>query len=216
MEIERESMTILSWVVGPIQTSIYVVACPRTDQAVIIDAGGESATLLGAIDDRGWELQEIWQTHAHIDHVAGLKEAKEATGVPILMHSLEQPVYDSAVQQGMFFGIPIEPLPPVDQYVEDGQVVNVGELSATVMLLPGHSPGSVAFYFEDEGLFFGGDVLFAGSVGRVDLPGCNPAAMRQSLARVKTLPDDTLVLPGHGPTTTIGEEKKYNPFLQAV
>ena len=214
MEQDRDDVTILTWVVGPIQTSIYVVACPVKKEAVIIDAGGETSTLLKAIEENGWELKAIWQTHAHIDHVAGLNEAKAKTGAPILLHRAEEPVYQSAVQQGLFFGIPTDPLPPVDQYVEDGEVVNVGDLQAQVLFLPGHSPGHVAFYFAEQGLFFGGDVLFAGSVGRVDLPGSSPAQMRQSLARVKTLPEDTKVLPGHGPATTIGQEKQFNPFLR--
>lgn len=215
MEIKRDNLAIFSRVVGPIQTSIYILGCKRTNEAVIIDGGGDAAELLATIDDQQWDLQAIWQTHAHIDHVAGLNDLRQARDAPILLHSLEQPIYDAAVQQGQMFGFQIEPLPPVDQYVEEGQVVNVGELSATVMLLPGHSPGSVAFYFADEGLFFGGDVLFQGSVGRVDLPGSSPQAMRQSLRRVIELPDDTIVLPGHGPKTTIGQEKKSNPFLQA-
>lgn len=214
MKIERERLTVLSWVVGPIQTSIYVIGCEATKKAVIIDAGGDTSQLLEAIDARGWKLEAIWQTHAHIDHVAGLKEAKEASGAPILLHRAEQPVYDAAVQQGMLFGFQIDPLPAVDQYVEEGQIVNVGELKARVMWLAGHSPGSVAFYFEEEGLFFGGDVIFAGSVGRVDLPGGSPAAMRQSLERVKELPEDTVILPGHGPETTVGQEKRLNPFLR--
>lgn len=214
MKIERDNLTVLSWVVGPIHTTIYVIGCEKTKQAVIIDAGGDTKDLLKAIDERGWELTAIWQTHAHIDHVGGLSEAKEATGVPILLHPMEQPVYDAVVQQGMMFGIPIEPLPPVDEYVEDGQLVNVGELQAKVMYLPGHSPGSVAFYFEDEGLFFGGDVIFAGSVGRVDLPGGSAPQMRNSLERVKKLDDEAIILPGHGPSSTVGQEKKLNPYLR--
>ncbi len=214
MEIDRDEIAVLSWVVGPIQTSIYVVGCRTTGKAVIIDAGGNAAGLLEAIDDRDWELTEIWQTHAHVDHVAGLNDVKDARDVPILLHQADQPIYEAAVQQGKMFGFDIEPLPSVDQYVEEGDVVNVGKLEAKVMWLPGHSPGQVAFYFEEQGLFFGGDVVFAGSVGRVDLPGCDPEAMKRSLQRVKELPDGTVILPGHGPTTTVGQEKKANPFLR--
>jgi len=214
MEIDRDELAVLSWVVGPIQTSIYIVGCRATNKAVIIDAGGNAAGLLEAIDDRDWELTEIWQTHAHVDHVAGLNDVKDARDVPILLHQADQPIYEAVLQQGKMFGFDIEPLPSVDQYVEEGDVVNVGKLEAKVMWLPGHSPGQVAFYFEEQGLFFGGDVVFAGSVGRVDLPGCDPEAMKRSLKRVKELPDDTVILPGHGPTTTVGQEKKANPFLR--
>ena len=214
VEIDGDELAVFSWVVGPIQTSIYVIGCKQTKQAVIIDAGGDIDDLLQTIDDRGWQLTEVWQTHAHIDHVAGLNELKDARDVPILLHEAEQPVYDAAVQQGLMFGFRIQPLPSVDKYVEEGQSVNVGQLQATVMLLPGHSPGGVAFYFEKQDLFFGGDVVFKGSVGRVDLPGCDPRAMKQSLQRVKQLPDETIIFPGHGPKTTVGEEKKSNPYLR--
>ena len=214
VEIENDNLCVLSRVVGPIQTSIYVLGCKRSKEAVIIDAGGDSDALVEAIDARSWTLTEVWQTHAHVDHVAGLNDLKDRRDVPILLHEAEQPVYDAAVQQGMMFGFQIEPLPTVEKYVEEGDFVNVGELKAEVLWLPGHSPGSVAFYFKDEGLFFGGDVVFKGSVGRVDLPGCDPKAMRRSLDRVKKLPDDTIILPGHGPRTTVGEEKRSNPFLR--
>ena len=214
MAIERENLEVHAWTVGPIMTNVYVVACRKTGEAVIIDAGAESDQLVDKIEEKGWKLKEIWQTHAHIDHVAGLNEVRARSEAPILMHAADQPLYEMAVQQGAMFGFRIQPLPPVDQYVEEGQVVNVGELKAKVILLPGHSPGSVAFYFWEEGLFFGGDVLFAGSVGRVDLPGSSPVEMRRSLERVKELPDETEVLCGHGPTTTIGQEKRLNPFLR--
>lgn len=212
--IDRDELTVLSRVVGPIQTSIYVLGCKQTGEAVVIDAGGESDALLAEIDERNWELVAIWQTHAHVDHVAGLNELKDRRDAPILLHPNEQPVYDEVVRQGAMFGFDIEPLPPVENYVEDGELVNVGELEAKVMLLPGHSPGSVAFYLEDQALFFGGDVIFAGSIGRVDLPGCDPEAMKESLERVKSLPDETIILPGHGPSTSVGQEKRANPFLR--
>lgn len=213
-EIDNDELAVFSRVVGPIQTSIYVIGCKQTNEAVIIDAGGDIEALLATIDEQDWELQEVWQTHAHIDHVAGLNDLKEARDVPVLLHQAEQPVYDAAVQQGMMFGIPIQPLPAVDKYVEEGQSVNVGELEAKVLWLPGHSPGSVAFYFEKQGLFFGGDVVFAGSIGRVDLPGCDPEAMKRSLRRINdNLPDDMIIFPGHGPRTTLGREKQVNPFF---
>ena len=213
VEIEGEDLAVLSRVVGPIMTSIYVIGCKKSGQAVIIDAGGDIAHLLKTIDERDWELVEVWQTHAHIDHVAGLNDLKGARNVPILLHKAEQPVYDAAVQQGLMFGFQIEPLPAVDRYVEEGQFVNVGELKARVMWLPGHSPGSVAFYFEDRDIFFGGDVVFKGSIGRVDLPGCNPQAMVQSLRQVNELPPETIIFPGHGPKTTLADEQRSNPFF---
>ena len=139
---------------------------------------------------------------------------KERTGAPIYLHPDDRPLYDSAAEQGRFFGYDIEPLPPVDEDLADGQEIHVGELVGKVLLLPGHSPGSVAFWFEELDVVFGGDVLFAGSIGRVDLPLGSPDQMRQSLERMTSiLPDETRLLPGHGPESTIGMEKKRNPFL---
>lgn len=199
---------------GPLATNFFVVGCTATGEGAIVDAGFAGDQIVAMADEHEIRITKILQTHAHIDHVAGLHAAKELTGAPIYLHPDDQFMYDSAQVQGQMFGYQIEPLPPVDEPLADGQIVNVGGLSAKVMLLPGHSPGSVAFWFEELGLLFGGDVIFAGSIGRVDLPGSSPAAMKASLARlVDELPDDTQVLPGHGPATTIGMEKKRNPFL---
>lgn len=203
-----------SLVVGPLQTNVYVLGCTRAKTAAVIDAGGNAEGLLGLAADRELPISKILQTHAHIDHVGALGEVKARTGAPIYLHPDDMPLYQAAPQQGAMFGIPVDMLPPVDHVLEDGQAIEVGELSGKVMLLPGHSPGSVAFWFDEIGVLFGGDVLFAGSIGRVDLPGGDPAAMKRSLARlIDELPDDARVLSGHGPETTIAMEKKRNPFL---
>ncbi len=199
---------------GPLATNFFVIGCTATDDGAIIDAGFAGDQIVGMAEEQGIEVTKILQTHAHIDHVAGLHAAKALTDAPIYLHPADQFMYDSAPIQGQMFGYQIEPLPPVDELLADGQIITVGSLSARVLLLPGHSPGCVAFWFEELGVVFGGDVLFAGSIGRVDLPGSDPAAMKTSLARlVDELPDDAQVLPGHGPATTIGMEKKRNPFL---
>lgn len=199
---------------GPLATNFFVVGCTSTGDGAIIDAGWDGDAIVAMATEQNIDVTKILQTHAHIDHVAGLGAAKAATNAPIYLHPDDQFMYDSAPVQGQMFGYQIEPLPGVDEQLADGQTIEVGELHATVLLLPGHSPGSVGFWFEELGLLFGGDVLFAGSIGRVDLPGSDPQAMKRSLARlVDELPDDTQVLPGHGPATTIGMEKKRNPFL---
>jgi len=204
----------IDWLtVGPFATNVYGFACLESNQSVIIDAGGEPKKLLSLATVGGLELQAIWQTHAHIDHVAGLTDIKAESGAPIYLHKLDLPLYESAEAQGMMFGYPCKKLPPVDHFIEDGQAMTVGEHTAKVMLLPGHSPGSVAFYFEELATIFSGDVLFAGSMGRVDLPGASPADMRKSLARLYELPDNVRVLSGHGPETTIGLERKRNPYF---
>lgn len=205
---------IESLTVGPIQTNVYVVGCAKTGQAAIVDAGGNPDGLLGLADEHDLDIGLILQTHAHIDHVAAIPEIKEATGAPIYLHPDDRKLWDNAPRQGQMFGIPVDPLPEPDEALADGQRLGLGELEAEVMLLPGHSPGSVAFYFAEQSVILSGDVLFAGSIGRVDLPGSDPDAMRASIARIKTLPDDTRVLSGHGPATSIGREKQLNPFLR--
>lgn len=198
---------------GPIQTNIYLVGCAETGQGAVIDGGGAPEELLERAEDRGLTIEKILQTHAHVDHVGGLNALKEATDAPIYLHRDDLEMYRAAPQQGRMFGIAIDPLPDVDEFLEDGDTVEVGNFEAQVLHLPGHSPGGIGFYFEDQGVVFGGDVLFAGSIGRVDLPGSDRDAMGKSLERLKKLPDDTRVLSGHGPETTIGQEKKRNPFL---
>ncbi len=199
--------------VGPFQTNVYVVGCPDTRAGAIVDAGGDAPGLLALAASHDLTLTHILQTHAHVDHVGALAEVRAQLDAPIYLHPLEFPLYDAAPQQGMMFGIPIAPLPPVDHELAHDQIVSVGDLRARVILAPGHSPGSVMFHFEEQGVLLGGDVLFQGSIGRVDLPGSDPQAMRRSLAAIKDLPPATRVLPGHGPETTIARELATNPFL---
>jgi glyoxylase-like metal-dependent hydrolase (beta-lactamase superfamily II) len=211
---EKTDITIESIVVGPIQTNVYVVGCAQTGRAAIVDAGGNAPGLLELAAKHDLEIVSILQTHAHIDHLAAIPEIKRATGAPIYLHPDDRMLWQAAPQQGMRFGIEVEELPDFEHELSDGQRIEIGELQAEVMWLPGHSPGSVAFHFAAQSVVLSGDVLFAGSMGRVDLPGSNPDAMRASLARIKQLPDETRVLSGHGPATSIGREKQLNPFLR--
>ncbi len=212
-QIFGEALVVDHLTVGPFQTNVYVVGCVSTRQGAIIDAGGDAPGLLRLAAEQGLTLGQLWQTHAHIDHVGALSEVKQQTGAPIALHPDDAPLYDSAPQQGAFFGVPIGPLPPVDAWLSDGQVLSLGELRAQVLLLPGHSPGSVAFYFEAQQVMISGDVLFQGSIGRTDLPGSDQRAMRASLERLKAMDDAIVICSGHGPQTTLGREKRSNPFL---
>lgn len=200
-------------VVGPFATNVYVFGCGETKEAAIIDGGGNAEGLLAIADNNDFEITKILQTHAHIDHIAALGELVPATEAPIYMHRADKDLYDAAPQQGAMFGVQIGALPEIDHWLEDGDTVSVGGFEAKVIHLPGHSPGGIGFFFESIATIFSGDVLFAGSIGRVDLPGADIPAMKASLDRLKELPDDTRVLSGHGPETTIGAEKKRNPFL---
>jgi len=200
--------------VGPFQTNVYVVGCPETRVGVIIDAGGDGEGLLRIAEEHELTLDKILQTHAHIDHVAALNEVLAERDLPIHLHPAEQLYYDSAPQQAAMFGLRADPLPPVTDQLHEGQLVEVGAMKAEVLLMPGHSPGSVIFYFTEQETMISGDVLFRGSIGRVDLPGSSPQQMRESLERLKKYPANTRVFPGHGPPTTIGEELQTNPFLK--
>lgn len=202
--------------VGPFQTNVYVVGCPKTKEGVIVDAGGDGPGLLAMLKRHGLTLTKILQTHAHIDHVAALSEVRAAHAAPIYLHPDDKMLYDGAPQQGMFFGIPISALPKVDHWLEQDQVIQIGALEAKVIHLPGHSPGSVIFYFEAQRVMLSGDVLFAGSIGRTDLPGGDGRAMMRSLKQLSSYPDEVVIYSGHGPKTTLGIEKRTNPFLRGL
>lgn len=200
---------------GSFAENCYLVADPRSREAVLIDPGEESGRFLDALKAEGLKLTAIWLTHAHIDHVMGVSAVKAATGVPILLHQDDQFLYDGAPRQAAMFGLRMDPLPPVDGRLADGQRVSVGEFTFDVRHTPGHSPGSVSFI--GHGLALSGDVLFQGSVGRTDLPGGDMATLVTSIrARLYSLPDQTQVMSGHGFVTTIGDEKRSNPFVRMV
>ncbi len=197
---------------GQFAENCYLVADRRTREAVVIDPGEEAAKFLAELTSRGWALRDIWLTHAHIDHIMGVAAVRAATGVPIHLHPLDRPLYDALPQYGAWVGMRLDPPPPPDRDLAPGQVLRVGGLEFEVRFTPGHSPGSVSFL--GEGMIFGGDVLFNGSVGRTDLPGGDPAVLMASIqSQFLSLPDSIVVHSGHGPDTTIGIERLTNPFL---
>lgn len=201
-------------VVGPFQMNTYLLGCSETSQCAVIDAGGPGMPALAS--SHGLKITKILQTHAHVDHVAGLPELKSETHAPIYLHPDDNILMENAPAQGQFLGFPVGAMPPCDHFLEDGALVEVGNLRAKVIHLPGHTPGSIAYHFEEFDLLFTGDVLFAGSIGRTDLPGGDMAAMKRSLSRLIQLPDQTRVFSGHGPETTIGVEKRRNPYLNGA
>lgn len=199
---------------GQFGENCYLVADRAQRQAVIIDPGEEPDTFLAELDTRAWSLAGIWLTHAHVDHVMGVGAVKSRTGAAIWLHPEDRPLYDAASTQADWFGLRLDPLPPPDHRLAHGDTLTVGRFHFEVRHTPGHSPGSVSLV--GHGMAFVGDVLFAGSIGRTDLPGGDMTALLQSIHRhLLTLPDSTAVLSGHGPETTIGIERLTNPFLTA-
>jgi glyoxylase-like metal-dependent hydrolase (beta-lactamase superfamily II) len=197
---------------GQFGENCWLLADARTGEAVMIDPGEEPQMFLAELNTRGWSLGGIWITHGHIDHILGVAAVKRATGAPIYLHPADRPLNDSLTQQGSWFGLKVDPLPPPDRDLEAGQRLDVGGIEFTVRHTPGHSPGSVSFV--RQGTIFGGDVLFNGSIGRTDLPGGDAATLLKSIHRdFLSLPDSTVVRSGHGPETTIGVERLTNPFL---
>lgn len=207
-------MFVRAVTVGPFQENCYLLADSATRDAVLVDPGDEGERLIAAVEQQGFTLRALWITHAHIDHVGGIAAVKRRFDVPVYLHPLDRPLYDHAAEQGRHFGVRIESPPAPECELAEGDVLTVGGLSFAVIHVPGHAPGHVAFV--GDGAVFGGDCLFAGSIGRTDLPMCDARAMQQSLARFAALPDAMVVYPGHGPATTIGEENRSNPFLTGV
>jgi glyoxylase-like metal-dependent hydrolase (beta-lactamase superfamily II) len=197
---------------GQFAENCYLLADRRSREAVIIDPGEEPAMFLAELDTRAWSLRAIWLTHAHIDHVLGVRAVREATGAPVHLHPLDRPLYDALPQFGAWVGMQVEAPPPPDAELVAGASVRVGGFEFDVRFTPGHSPGSVSFV--GHGMVFGGDVLFNGSIGRTDLPGGDfPTLMSTIQSQFLSLPDSTVVHSGHGPDTTIGVERLTNPFL---
>ena len=213
-------MKVFSDAAPPFFKNGFVVSCEDTREAVIIDPGDEVEALLDNVRENELHVQAILLTHAHLDHVTGVGRAVETHKVPVWLHRDDLPLYERAVEQGRMFGIAVEPPPPVDRFYEPGVPFRFGQQIVDILHTPGHCPGGVCLAIGRDGSpsherqLFVGDTLFAGSIGRTDLPGGNSATLLRSIREVLfKFPDDTLVLPGHGPDTTIGRERKTNPFL---
>ncbi|MDH4037437.1 MAG: MBL fold metallo-hydrolase [Candidatus Krumholzibacteria bacterium] len=209
---------IESLVVGPFQSNCHIVACGETGEAVIFDAGDEAPRILAAVEEMGVTVKAVVNTHAHLDHVAGLAGVVDALGVPVFMHRADEPVYQAVGPQAQMFGLPVPRTVPIQRWLEEGDTVNIGNLRGEVMLMPGHTPGHIIVLFvgETPPRVVVGDVLFQGSIGRTDLPGGDHETMMRTLERFLPMADDTVVHCGHGPDTTIGEEKRWNPFLAPI
>lgn len=199
---------------GSLACNASLLGDETTREAVVIDPGEHPQVLIDAIAEGKWQVNHILFTHAHIDHVAGAAAVKRITGAPVSMHRLDLPLYESLPDQAAWVGTSIPELVEIDQWLVEGTEIAVGKIRLRTLFTPGHAPGHVSFYAEAEGLLISADVLFRGGIGRTDLPGGNANQLLETIhTKLMTLPDATRVIPGHGETTTIGEERVGNPYL---
>jgi glyoxylase-like metal-dependent hydrolase (beta-lactamase superfamily II) len=210
----KRKMQIARLVVGPLQVNCYIVYDDRTKEAMVIDPGDDGGEILGLIKSKGLTVRYIVNTHAHFDHVGANQKLKDATGAELLIHEADSALLSTTASHARMFGMTAPSSPKADRYVKHGDVLLVGGQSFTVLHTPGHSAGGISLV--GEGVVFTGDSLFAGSIGRTDFPGGDLMTLITSIkTHLLSLPDDTVVLSGHGPQSTIGEERRENPFLNA-
>ena len=208
-------MILETFPVGPLHCNCTILGDEITHEAVVVDPGDNIPEILSRLQKHGLTLRQIIVTHAHIDHVGGAALLRKSTGAPVLMNQQDLGLLGMMEMQAGWLGVPTPQVAPPDASAEDGLTIGLTTLPAQVLHTPGHTPGSICLLFPDHHLLLAGDTLFAGSIGRTDLPGGDGQQILRSLReRLLVLPDSTRVLPGHGPETTIGEERQSNPFLQ--
>ena len=208
-------MILETFPVGPLQCNCTLLGDEDTREAIVIDPGDEIGRIHRRLTTLGLSLKQILITHAHIDHVGGALRLKALTGAPIYLNENDLPLLQMMAAQAAWLGVDSPETAPPDEPLNDGQRVGLANYPAQIIHTPGHTQGSICLYFAPLKMILAGDTLFAGSIGRTDLPGGNPEQIIDSIhSRLLTLPDDTKVVPGHGSTTTIGAERKTNPFLQ--
>ena len=203
--------------VGPIRCNCTVLGDETSREAIVVDPGEDIPKILAVLAKHQLTLKQIVVTHAHIDHIAGAHTLKQITGAPVLYDKRDLPLVALMDVQASWFGIPTPVVMPPDDDLTHGKLVKVGGVIGTVLSTPGHTQGSLCIHFPDQNLLLAGDTLFAGTVGRTDLPGGNSSQLLQSIQEhLVVLPETTIVVPGHGEETTIGAELETNPFLQRV
>lgn len=202
--------------VPPLSCNCSIVGDVETKQAIVVDPGGNPERILREIDAMGCTVSAILHTHAHFDHFLASGQIKQATGAPLCLHPQDQDLWNMLEVQCQMFNIPYVPTPPPDLWIADESELRVGSHVGIVIHTPGHTPGSACFFFENHGLVFSGDTLFRGGIGRTDLWGGDGQALGRSIReRLYTLKENTLVIPGHGPESSIGWEREHNMFVHA-
>lgn len=206
-------MIIKTLAVGPIQTNCYLVGCPKTLEGAVVDPGWDAPTILSEAAIAGLTIKYVLNTHAHWDHVSANADVLEATDAQLGIHPKDLPLLRARGGADLW-QIPVKPSPEPDIQFTAGQSIQIGKLELRVLFTPGHTPGHVSFYEAGAGVVFDGDVLFKQGIGRTDLPGGDHQALMRSIREeLLTLPSETVVFSGHGPATTIGEERSANPWL---
>lgn len=207
-------MKVESVIVGPLETNCYLVYCPESLDCAVVDPGAEPSKIFRLIAEMGLHPVILLNTHGHIDHIGANRDIKDRFDIPFLIHRLDEPMLKSVLQSELSFFMGAKSSPSPDEYLEDGGQIKIGLSSLKVIHTPGHSPGSVSFL--GDGFLLSGDTLFNGGVGRTDLPGGSWSELEKSIRdRILNMPDEMTVLPGHGPSTTVGQEKRFNPFIQS-
>ena len=210
--MSSESPVIERHAVEPLLKNGYVLGCPKTQQAAYIDPGEEASQVLNWVQENGFQLIAIINTHAHMDHICGIQAVRQEWEVPIFLHSQDESLYNALPEQAQWFGLNYPPAPAIDHFLSDGQELKVGQLRLKVHHTPGHSPGGVCLEVGEH--VFCDDLIFSGSIGRTDLPGGSYETIMKSIREtILPLGDDKILHPGHGPDTSIGRERQTNPFL---
>ena len=208
-------MILETFPVGPLQCNCTILGDEAAGEAIVIDPGDDITRIHRRLTERGLKLKQILVTHGHIDHVGGALKLKRLTGAPILLNENDLPQLDLMDEQAAWIGVPTPEVVPPDASLAEGMTVGLPAYPAQVLHTPGHTQGSICLHFAPLKMLIAGDTLFAGSIGRTDLPGGNGPQIIQSIeSRLLALPDETRVIPGHGPATTIGQERQTNPFLR--
>ena len=199
-------------VVGELAVNCFIMACEETKKGIVVDPGDNLDGILDIITENDIDITEIVATHGHFDHIGRVTSLKEKTGAPFAIHPDDMFMVEGLVEIASFLSIDTDPAPGVDRFINEGDTVTFGNETLNILHVPGHAPGNVAFTWPGHAIV--GDTVFAGSIGRTDLEGSDPQVLLNSIrTKILTLPEDTILYPGHGPETSVGHEKRSNPFL---